>query len=77
MTEIIKPRLALTGILAATIVLGIAMIAVSPMAFADQGTCASNSGGQCASNNNGNPSQSATPEVPAGANPQPNPQRAN
>lgn len=79
MTTLSKPRFALTGVLAATIVLSIAMISASPLAFADQGTCSSSSGGECASNNeaNGNPSQSATPEVPAGANPQPNPQRAN
>lgn len=74
MTKLFKPSLALTGVLAATIVLSIAMVAGSPLAFADQGTCSSNSGGNCASNNNGNPSGSATPEVPAGANPQPNPQ---
>ncbi len=77
MTKLLKPRFALTGILAATIVLSIAMVGVSPLAFADQGTCSSSSGGECASNNeaNGNPSGSATPEVPAGEEPQPNPQR--
>lgn len=77
MTKLFRPSLALTGVLAATIVLSIAVVAASPLAFADQGTCSSNSGGECASNSeaNGNPSNSATPEVPAGANPQPNPQR--
>lgn len=71
-------RFVLTGILAAITVLSVATFA-SPMAFADQGICSSGSGGECASNDesNGNPSQSATPEVPAGENPQPNPPNNN
>lgn len=69
MTKLFNSKLALTTILAVTIVFSIAMVAVSPMAFADQGTSSSSS------NAGGNPSQSAQPETEAGKNPEPTTKR--